>query len=147
MNRFLLSTAGLLCAVCIAAAAPACAAGDGPDGVVNVADDNEEMNAAMAAARKTIRTFIARVEAPGPGQEGLSLKARFDDNGQTEHIWLGNVSHKDGVFTGVIANEPVQVTNVRPGDRVQVPVPRVSDWMWIENGKLVGGYTIRVMRE
>ena len=33
------------------------------------------------------------------------------------------------------------------GDELHAPVDQISDWMYVEDGKLVGGYTLRVVRD
>jgi uncharacterized protein YegJ (DUF2314 family) len=49
-------------------------------------------------------------------------------------------------FTGTVNNEPEKVNSVRMGQKLTVAPERISDWMYIENRKLVGGETLRVLR-
>ena len=39
---------------------------------------------------------------------------------------------------------PNDLRNVRIGDTIRVAAADVQDWMYIANGKIRGGYTIRV---
>jgi uncharacterized protein YegJ (DUF2314 family) len=39
------------------------------------------------------------------------------------------------------------VSNVKIGDQATVDPESISDWMFVDNGKLVGGYTVRVLRD
>jgi uncharacterized protein YegJ (DUF2314 family) len=48
-------------------------------------------------------------------------------------------------FHGRIDNKPLEVKNVRFGQRVTVDPKEVSDWMFLKDGKLMGGYTTRVL--
>ena len=48
-------------------------------------------------------------------------------------------------FQGTVNNEPEKVKTVKMGQKVTVAA-KISDWMYVENRKLVGGYTMRVLR-
>ena len=67
------------------------------------------------------------------------------DGEQVEHIWLSNPSFDGTRFSGRVDNEPVDVKNVKMGQTVTAAKDEVSDWFYVENGKLIGGYTIRVL--
>jgi len=43
--------------------------------------------------------------------------------------------------------QPAKVKSVKIGQTVTVERAKISDWMYIENRKLVGGYTLRALRE
>ncbi|GHN01692.1 hypothetical protein WSM22_31810 [Cytophagales bacterium WSM2-2] len=120
---------------------------DEPD-VYDVRDSEDSMNFAMEKARLTLDYFKQSLSSPGPHQQYFSLKAKFEENGQAEHIWLTDVSYDESSnFFGHIGNVPINVTNVKEGQKVGVPFENVSDWMILENGKLIGGYTIRAIRD
>ncbi len=57
-------------------------------------------------------------------------------------MWLSDVVHKDGQFMGNIGNDPDSVSSVAFGDEVTYAKGDISDWMYIEGNRLVGGYTI-----
>jgi uncharacterized protein YegJ (DUF2314 family) len=44
-----------------------------------------------------------------------------------------------------VNNAPVWLSDVRQGSRVLVRKDDVADWMYVENGTLVGGFTVRVL--
>ena len=48
---------------------------------------------------------------------------------------------------GVVSNEPIDVKCVKLNQKIGIDKNLVSDWMIIENGRLIGGYTIRAMRD
>ncbi len=114
------------------------------------ADGEADMEAAIAKAKGEVSTFIEALLAPTPSQTYFSVKKPFPYNeGESvayEHIWLSDVTYKDGIFTGLVGNEPMD-TDVKLGDEVTVAKEDVSDWMIIDGGKLVGGYTIRVLHD
>lgn len=56
-----------------------------------------------------------------------------------------NVERKDGKIFGTINNDPEIVHNVKIGDRILTPEDDISDWLYMQNGKMVGNYTLRVL--
>ncbi len=42
-------------------------------------------------------------------------------------------------------NRPQFITDLKIGARVSVNPDEVTDWSYVEDGRLVGGYTIRVL--
>ncbi len=120
---------------------------DEPD-VYHVSGTEGRMNFAMEKARLTLGYFRKSLTAPAPHQQYFSLKARIADGERIEHIWLTDVSFDDSnIYYGKIGNEPLDVRTVKLGQQVGIAFEDVSDWMIIENGRLIGGYTIRVLRE
>ena len=117
------------------------------DKVVMVADDDPKMNAAIDKARQTVDTFIQALTEPKPSQTSFSVKLAIVDGKHTEHMWLDGVRFDGKKFHGTINNDPNNVKNVKLGDKASIEPSRISDWMFVENGKLVGGYTIRVLRD
>jgi uncharacterized protein YegJ (DUF2314 family) len=117
------------------------------DKVTYVADDDPRMNAAIEKARSSVGQFIAALKSPKPGQSAFSIKVPFTDGGKTEHFWLTPVTYDGTNFKGVVDNEPEDVKTVKMGQSVTVAPDKISDWMYIENRKLVGGETLRVLRE
>ncbi|HEY6161303.1 MAG TPA: DUF2314 domain-containing protein, partial [Bacteroidia bacterium] len=121
---------------------------DGQPDVINVANDEQRMNFAMEKARLTIGYFKRSLAHPMAGQTYFSLKAKVIDGEAVEHLWLNTISFDErGNAHGNVGNKPVNVRNVSMGKRISVPPEHVSDWMIVEKGKLVGGYTIRAIRE
>jgi len=69
-------------------------------------------------------------------------------NDKVEHIWLTEPSSDEqGNIYGVIGNEPIDVSNISINEKIGITKEYLSDWMIIENGRLIGGYTIRAIRE
>ncbi len=146
---FLLSA--LLLAACGPLAAPArVLEREGEPAVISVEGDDPEMTAAIAQAQATLDQFIADLQAPKQGQTYFSIKARFAvPGGQPvtyEHMWLYNVSYGSSEFTGQLGNEPVHRTDLVLDQTLTVPRADVTDWMIIQDGVLVGGYSVRLLR-
>jgi uncharacterized protein YegJ (DUF2314 family) len=114
--------------------------------VRNFRGDDPEMNAAMREARATLPEFEKRLKQPPPTQEYISLKGRFEEDGHVEHMWLEDVQITPQGYRGKLGNRPVYIQSIGEGSEVEVTRAKVSDWMAIDAGKLVGGYTVRVQR-
>jgi len=112
-----------------------------------VAPDDSAMNAAMGTARATLDRLAERIARPPAGQSNLALKVRLEEGEAVEHIWLTDLGYADGRFFGRVSNEPLDLRKVRLGDSVSAGREEISDWMAVENGRLVGGYTLRVLRD
>lgn len=120
---------------------------DQPD-VVDVQNEDEKMNWAMEKSRWTLHYFESCLQSPKPNQQYFSIKVKIEDDGKIEHIWLTNPSFDgEGNLFGVVGNEPIDVRNVSFNQKIGIDRNLVSDWMIIEEGRLIGGYTIRAMRD
>jgi uncharacterized protein YegJ (DUF2314 family) len=133
-----------LCPLILALAVTLGGCGNETNNFVQVAEDDAEMNAATAKARETVDQFIAALANPPSDAEGFAVKAGITDGETVEHMWLTDPVYRDGAFTGTINNEPQRVTNVTFGQSYSVAREEISDWNYMRNGKLVGGYTVRV---
>ena len=118
---------------------------EGQPDYVHVPDKDPEMDKAIQTARDSVDTFIAALKAPAAGQGNFTVKKPFKDGEQVEHIWLSNATFDGTQFSGRVDNEPVDVKNVKLGQTATAAKNEISDWFYIENGKLVGGYTIRAL--
>lgn len=119
---------------------------EGGADVYHVEADDPEMNRAMEAARASIADFVARLEHPPKTQTRVLLKVRVQEGDVVEHLWLENIRRSGEDFSGEIGNEPLSLVSVKLGDRIEVPLERVSDWAVVDAGRLVGGTTLRLLR-
>ncbi|MBL9149475.1 MAG: DUF2314 domain-containing protein [Phycisphaerae bacterium] len=117
--------------------------------IVNVDAEDKAMNAAIAEAKRTLPTFLRAWERPKPNQESFLLKVEFfgdDDEATPEHIWIADLAYEGDDLVGTVANEP-QTPGLSYLQRVTIEdLECVTDWMYIENGRLVGGFTTRAIR-
>ena len=105
------------------------------------------MNSAMDTARATVGAFITALKSPRSTQTAFSVKAPFTDGKSVEYMWLVPVTYDGKTFHGEINNTPEKVTTVKLGQSVTVDPSKIADWMYIDNGTLVGGYTTRALRD
>jgi uncharacterized protein YegJ (DUF2314 family) len=124
----------------------ACGESESSSNVVHVDDKDPAMNHAMEEARAKVDVFVAALRNPGKRSD-FSLKARFEEGKNVEHMWVNEVRVEGASFKGKVGNDPDKLKKVHLGMNCTIPRDRVSDWMFVENGRLVGGYTLRVLRE
>jgi len=108
-----------------------------------VPNNHAAMHRAVTQARKTVGKFIAALKNPGPGQQDFEVKKPFVQGNQVEHIWLSDVQFVGKHFEGRVDNQPRKVQGVKLGQLVSVNPNEISDWLYVDSGKLVGGYTVR----
>lgn len=122
--------------------------GNEPEGVVDVTSEDAEMNEAIAMARDSLPHFWSTYDNPKGGESDFTLKVILKDAaGNVEHIWVGSIQKENGKIFGEIDNEPVQVKEVKYGQVIEINENDISDWTYIKEGKIYGGYTIRVLIE
>jgi len=114
------------------------------DQIVQVAGDNDEMLDAVNDARESIGEFFKAFENPLPNQTDFHIKACFEDGTDAEHIWLSDIDFTTRPATGVVSNEP-EIRSVSYMERVPFLPDQISDWMYREDGRLVGGFTTKVL--
>ena len=108
---------------------------------------DERMNVAIKKAKQTNEQFDKALLSKNPNFKYFCLKVHYDTPEGREHIWVANINIKNGGYSGVIADEPNHIIGLKMYDSVQIDRNNISDWMYLENGKLRGGYTIRAIRD
>jgi uncharacterized protein YegJ (DUF2314 family) len=113
--------------------------------VFNIDQHNRAMRRAVHEARRTVGVFLEALQKPGEGQSDFEVKKPFFQNGISEHLWLADVTFSGNRFHGYVDNHPVKIKGLKMGDRVSVNPNEISDWAYVDHGRLIGGYTIRVL--
>ena len=101
------------------------------------------MHRAVLEARKTVGEFITVLKHPRSGQQDFEVKEPFFESHEVEHIWLSDVRLVDRRFQGRVDNKPQKIHGLKLGQVVSVDPNQISDWLYVDNGNLVGGYTVR----
>ena len=103
------------------------------------------------AARDTLSIFFRHLSGTGAGEHSFYIKYPFDaktDSGIiSEQIWLSGISFRDGLYYGKLANTPLYLHGLKTGDTVAFSADSISDWMYIQNDKIIGGYSIKYLLE
>jgi uncharacterized protein YegJ (DUF2314 family) len=68
------------------------------------------------------------------------------ENPIVEYMWINEVMFDGNNVTGVLINNPNELTNASKGDFISVTINQISDWLFALNYKTYGGFTIQAMR-
>jgi uncharacterized protein YegJ (DUF2314 family) len=119
---------------------------NGGDEVYRVEGDDEDMNKAIENARLNYPSFVLAFKNADSSLSGFSVKIRFDyGEGNGEHMWLSDLHYRGTRLFGVLDSDPVNIHSVHAGDSLAIDVDRLSDWMYVKNSRMVGGYTLKVL--
>ncbi len=123
------------------------ACSDQRDDIIPVSSGDEEMNKTMELARKNLDLFWTERDKAGDDFNGL-LKVYFTDPGEEggEHMWVDVIEHTGNTTSGILLSTPGWLKSIKPGDLVSFPDSQVSDWLFVEDGKARGAYTVKLLR-
>ena len=113
--------------------------------IYSVESEDPEMNAAILEANETLDDFNKGLS--NFNADSHALKVKFSNSDGVEHMWIGEIKYKDGNYSGILNNDPEYIKEYKAGDKIYIDTSKISDWMYLINGKLYGGYTIRVLRD
>jgi uncharacterized protein YegJ (DUF2314 family) len=113
--------------------------------VVGTASDDPEMDKAVEDARKSWSEFVKAFEAKEDGTENFGVKFPFDAPENKEFMWIEVTSIDDEFVNGRLANDPVWVKDLKLGSKVKKKVSEVADWMYLKDGEMVGGYSVKIL--
>ena len=123
------------------------------DWIIGVGAKDPEMRAAIKQAQDTFPQFVSEIEKEYrraiPALQLILVKAYFTDDDkpdQGEHMWVDNVQLKGDQITGRLSSSPQSVKSVKRGQKVSFPVSRLSDWLYVADGKAHGAFTVRLLR-
>ncbi|WP_118973972.1 DUF2314 domain-containing protein [Taibaiella koreensis] len=118
--------------------------------------DSPEMIAAFEQAQDTFKYFWRELSWEYrrivPGLDLACVKVAFsqqvEDKAEpaVEHMWINEIDYDGETISGILLNDPNELTNVEKGEAVAVPLEQVSDWLFASQGKTYGGFTIQAMR-
>lgn len=118
------------------------------DEVYTVGSDDDEMNQAILKAKQTYPEFLTALHSEDSLNHAHAVKMRFDfgsEKTNAEHMWLGDLFFRDSVLFGILNSDPVEILSVKNGDTLEIKKEKLSDWMYIRDNRLMGGYTIKVL--
>jgi len=113
----------------------------------SVTDEDLSMNLAIENAKKTISEFDEALKSNSSAYTDFAVKKRYKTpDGGGEHMWIAGISLVNGNYQGFVNNNAEKTNEVSYGDTVLVHKREISDWMYLDNNVLRGGYTIREIR-
>jgi len=114
-----------------------------PTHVLRISHKDPELEAAIKHAREGLPGFKKELAAPKPG-EGFAVKGTFDTVGGHEYLWVKKPTFKDGVFTGILDQQPIAFAKVK-GDEVKVKEKDVVDWLIKDDEGVRGMETEKIL--
>lgn len=115
-----------------------------PSPTVEATAGDAELEAAIAQARDSLDDFIAKITMPHPDRTLVAVKVRFNSPGEPpQDIWVDQVSYAEGVLRGTMGDD-LPLLRLKFGETIKIAEEDVVDWAIVEDGKLIGGYTIRL---
>lgn len=96
-------------------------------------EENEVYQYNLYKAKNTLWYFNDLIKNGFSGYNSVKFK-----NNEGVYVWLENIEIKDNNYSGELAET---------GLSQKISINEVIDWMIIEEGRLIGGYTIRHYRD
>ncbi|MDX1982909.1 MAG: DUF2314 domain-containing protein [Bryobacteraceae bacterium] len=98
----------------------------------------------VAEAQRRWPEFMQAFGSRKSGQL-FSVRANVTDGRRQEMVWIRVQTIRGADISGLIDNHPARLTELKQGDRVSAKAGEVSDWMYVDRGNLVGGFTERLI--
>ena len=117
-----------------------------PD-VYSVKEDDVQLIQAIEKAKHTLKYYKDSLISPKPNQTYFSIKTKLTDGNHVEHIWLDAAEISDKIVYGIVNNLPTNLKNIELGKKIGVSENEITDWLIVENNRLIGGYTIRAIHD
>ncbi len=111
------------------------------------AEIRPEENHAPPVSLEAQRRWPEFLDAFRQRQSGqlFSVKAMISDGKLKERVWIRVYNINGEKIAGLIDSHPSRLTDLKQGDRVWATSSEISDWMFVKQGNLVGGFSERIM--
>ena len=115
--------------------------------VIPVEDDDPLMTAAVEEARSRWPEFAEKFESRGK-DDSFSVKAAVTAGGNTEFIWMNVIGLEPEYIHGELANEPIDLGDLKLGSRVEVSLADLNDWAYqVGEEEPQGLFTVKAITE
>lgn len=111
---------------------------------VRVTANDTKMAEASQRANSMWAVFANAFERRSPDQT-FAVKAPFSDKSETEYMWLIVSDINEEIVTGTLDNAPIYLQNIGAGDIVSVTIDQIDDWLYTDQGEVVGGFTTEAL--
>ena len=114
------------------------------DELVFMGDEEPAMRKAFQTARASLDEFLSKAKSPAAGTSSHALKVGVREGKNVEYFWVGDFSHTDSGFVGIINNQPRMVKSVAFGQRYTFTRGQIVDWTYIDRNerRMVGNFTL-----
>ncbi|MDR2403709.1 MAG: DUF2314 domain-containing protein [Spirochaetaceae bacterium] len=121
------------------------------DPTLALSQSDEILREISLRAREELPVFIRKMQNPGLGEGDFMVKHPFPADERSgfryEELWLGEIRFDHGRYSGVLVNQPYHISAYKAGDRVFFAIDDISDWMYTQDGQIIGGDSIRYLIE
>ena len=107
-------------------------------------DDGRQRHA-IGGAVSTLPRFFRALAHAAANEAAFMLNIVVMAGMQVEHVWVEDLDLSTMPHTGLIACTPTSDTLVH-GQCIGFTPDQISDWMYLKDGYLEGGYTIKAWR-
>jgi len=122
----------------------ACAPTPSPASTPTASTTDPELDAAIQQARASLDAFVEKIATSHTDRTFIAVKVRFyPPDSSPQDVWVDEVTYTDGYFRGSMGDD-IPSLRLQVGEKITVKEEDILDWMIVEDGKLVGGYTIRL---
>ena len=117
--------------------------------IVYLDEFDSEIVRIAETARSTLAVFLQHLNSPESGESDFYIKYAFrlqpSDNAgiYAEQIWISITEFSNGRFYGIVASTPIYLAHIQSEDKIYFYADSIVDWMFIQNGRIVGGESIR----
>ncbi len=112
--------------------------------VIEVADEDPEMIAAVAEARRRWPEFVTAFAGRQP-EQSFAIKAPITRRGNTEFIWISVDRLEKDQIHGRLDNDPVNLGTLKSGDTVTIPLKELNDWVFNQGEEVTGLFTTKIL--
>ncbi len=122
---------------------------DGQPLFMAMSNDNASLSAAIQRAKGSIQHFKAALRKPEYEGASFLVKGRFTDQGTEDvaHLWLGVHDILEDIFFCSTFEVPEDFGGMESNQSYVMIEESIEDWMVNSNGRMYGGFTIRMQRE
>ncbi|MGI9472512.1 MAG: DUF2314 domain-containing protein [Rubripirellula sp.] len=119
---------------------------EAPVPVIQISDDDPRMIAAVQEARDRWPEFLSAFEQKAG--ENFGVKVPISAGGNTEFIWSEVGAVEQGIIYGRLANEPMNLGDLKLGSQVRARIEDLNDWAYIDaQGESHGLFTVQVLAD
>lgn len=108
-------------------------------------NDDREMNAAIAEARRNLPRFFDSYRAGRAERHSVKLAIPVPGTNDHEHVWMRLEAHDGERVSGRLTNEPENLPGLRLNSPYTAKTAMISDWGYWDGGLRYGNYTTRVI--
>ncbi len=109
-----------------------------------------DIEAAIKKSRATVGKILDALKSPSAGQSQFLVRREFptDKPGKRQILIVNDLSYDGKLLHGRLDDRTAQPGSGAPRDGlIAFPPEEICDWMFNENGKAVGGYMLRVLKQ